>query len=215
MQNQTINSISSAVNPRINYTDIFQQLDMAIQEDIKNLFLLIQQGVITKQQGQSLLAVLENKAKTLENFKQNLSKPSIGQGENNESENVQKSENPLDVFNKENPDFFANNSRTELYNYLKNLDVDKDEIFKIAEIAKVLENSAIEEYLKKSEYDKNLNDENLAAKSKLMSYAQNASSDKSSFSKPFTRDQIGKMSGDEFVKNEKLIMEQAKLGLIK
>ena len=33
--------------------------------------------------------------------------------------------------------------------------------------------------------------------------------------KVFTREDIGRMSGEEFAKNEKLIMEQVKQGLIK
>ena len=214
-QNQNITGLSSAVTPQIAYKDIFQQLDGAIQNDIKNLFLLIQQGVITKEQGQSLLAVLESKSKTLQEFKQkSVDALSLAQTQNQPQNNI-KEPNPLDLFNEENPDFFANDRRLPLLEYLKGLDVDKDEIFKIAQIAKMLEDSAIDGYLKKSEHDKNLNDENLSAKSRLTSYAQNASSDKSGIVKPFTREEIGKMSGDEFVKNEKLIMEQVKLGLIK
>ena len=92
--------------------------------------------------------------------------------------------------------------------------MDKDEISKIAKMIEALENSAIEGYLKQSAHDKTINDENLAAKSKLTSYAQNASLD-SNNNKVFTREEIGKMSGDEFVKNEKLIMEQVRQGLIK
>ena len=215
MQNQNMSGLSSAVIPQIAYSDIFQQLDGAIQNDIRNLFLLIQKGVITKEQGQSLLAVLESKSKALDEFRQNANQISNTSQAPDNIQNNTNEPNPLDLFNKENPDFFANNSRLPLLEYLKGLNVDKDEIFKIAQIAKMLENSAIEGYLKKSEHDKNLNDENLSAKSRLTSYAQNASSDKSGFTKPFTREEIGKMSGDEFVKNEKLIMEQVKLGLIK
>jgi hypothetical protein len=92
--------------------------------------------------------------------------------------------------------------------------MDKDEISKIAKMIETLENSAIDGYLKKSAHDKTLNDENTAAKSKLTSYAQNSAIDGNN-NKVFTREEIGKMSGDEFVKNEKLIMEQVRQGLIK
>jgi hypothetical protein len=92
--------------------------------------------------------------------------------------------------------------------------VDKDEISKIAKLVEKLEASAIDSYLKKSAHEKSLNDENSAAKSKLTSYAQNATTD-SNNNRIFTREEIGKMSGDEFAKNEKLIMEQVRQGFIK
>ena len=90
----------------------------------------------------------------------------------------------------------------------------EDEISKIAQIVEKLENSAVDGYLRKSAHEKSLNDENLAAKSKLTSYAQNAQGN-SNFDRIFTREDIGNMSGDEFTKNEKLIMDQVKQGLIK
>ena len=123
-------------------------------------------------------------------------------------------QNPMDLFNQERPGFFETEGRGDVLDYIKGLDMDKDEIVKIAQLVEGLENSAVDKYLKKSEYEKSLNDENLRAKSKLTSYAQNASSD-NKMTKVFTREEIGRMSGEEFAKNEKLIMEQVKQGLIK
>ena len=123
-------------------------------------------------------------------------------------------QNPMDLFNQERPGFFEADGRGDVLDYIKGLDMDKDEIVKIAQLVEGLENSAVDKYLKKSEYEKSLNDENLRAKSKLTSYAQNASSD-NKMTKVFTREEIGRMSGEEFAKNEKLIMEQVKQGLIK
>lgn len=77
-----------------------------------------------------------------------------------------------------------------------------------------MEKSAVDRYLKKSEYEKSLNDENTLAKSKLTAYAQN-SAPETGFNRVYTREEIGNMSGEEFTKNEKAIMEQVKLGLIK
>ena len=68
--------------------------------------------------------------------------------------------------------------------------------------------------MKKSEYEISLNDENALAKSKLTAYAQNSCSD-GSVNKIFTREEIGAMSGEEFAKNEKAIMQQLKQGIIK
>ena len=69
------------------------------------------------------------------------------------------------------------------------------------------------QYLKQAEFEAKLRKTNDVAKSRLNANAQNA---KDTF-KPtvFTREQIGKMSGAEFTKNEKLIMEQLRQGLIR
>ena len=59
-----------------------------------------------------------------------------------------------------------------------------------------------------------LNNENEAAKMRLRANAQNAVSD-SGTNMVFTREQIGKMSGAEFAKYERAIMDQLKKGLIR
>ena len=78
-----------------------------------------------------------------------------------------------------------------------------------------LEQSAIERYLKQQAHEKNLSDENEIAKRKLTANAQNNSSFSFNKNGIFTREQIGRMSGAEFTKNEPLIMEQLRKGLIK
>lgn len=213
MQNQLFNGISSqAVTPQINYVDVIQQLEQVLNADVQKLQSLVQQGIITTQQGQYLLNNLADTKRKLDLYKQNVSfeqeAPQPAQVPNCQLQNS------LDLFSKENPGFFEGEGRIEVLDYLKNLDMDKDEISKIAQLVERLENSAIKSYLKKSEHEKSLNDENMAAKSKLTSYAQNALND-SKNNRIFTREDIGKMSGEEFAKNEKLIMEQAKQGLIK
>ena len=92
--------------------------------------------------------------------------------------------------------------------------MDKDEIVKISQMVEALERSAVENYLKKSEYEKSLNDENAIAKSRLSAYAQSPAVD-GNMTKVFTREEIGKMSGKEFTRNEDAIMAQLKKGLIK
>ncbi len=214
MLNQNLNGVSpQAVTPQINYTDVIQQIEQALGADFQKLQLLIQQGIVTQQQGQYLMNELVNKKQQIEMFKQSLQNfAQTPQEQTPTPEAVQ--QNPLDLFSKENPDFFAGEGRKELLEYIKNLDVDKDEISKIAKLAQNLENYAVESYLKKSAHDKSLNDENSIAKSKLTSYAQHASGD-NNYSRIYTREDLGKMSGDEFTRNEKLIMEQARQGLIK
>ncbi len=211
MQNQINNGISSsAVNPQMNptagYVDIIQQLEQAIKSDAQKLEILMQQGTIDQSQGQYLMTQLARKYNEINMCKNSF--PSVNQPQ------PPVALNPMDLFNQENPGFFDKGTRGEVLNYIKDLDMDKDEISKIAKIVEGLETSAVDGYLKKSAHEKSLNDENSAAKSKLTSYAQNAPAD-TNLGRVFTRADIGNMTGEEFAKNEKLIMEQVKQGLIK
>lgn len=208
MINQNFNGISSnAVTSQMSTDEIIQPLLASLKSDAQRIQQLVQQGNVTQEQGQYLMQQIVNKENLLHMYMQPLSLSP-------DTQSVQEQFAQIDLFNQENPEFFGNNRRADLLNYLKGLDVDKDEIAKIAKLAENLENSAVENYLKQSAHTKSLNDENTVAKSKLTSYAQQAPAD-SKYARIFTREDIGKMSGDEFIKNEKLIMEQAKQGLIK
>ncbi len=114
------------------------------------------------------------------------------------------------------PDFFNRDGRLDVFDYLKssNVDYDEDEISKISSLMEKLENSAIDRYLKEKEHEKALNSENESAKQRLRANAQNSVSDVGK-NQAFTREQIGKMSGAEFAKYERAIMDQLKKGLIK
>lgn len=219
MQNQvneqTLNGISSpAVNPQTNlsanYVDIIKQLEMAIKSDVQRIVFLMQQGTINENQGQVLLTQLAKKMDEINNCENTI--PQVNQPMQAVNPSVPQS--PMDLFNAEKPGFFDGPGRADVLNYIKDLDMDKDEISKIAQLVENLENLAVDGYLKKSAHEKSLNDENFAAKSKLTSYAQNASGN-SGIYRIFTREDIGRMSGEEFAKNEKLIMDQVKQGLIK
>lgn len=227
MQNQTggrypqiqNNISSSAVTPQTNqnlgYNDIFYQLEQAIGADVQKLKVLVQNGVITQQQGQNLMAQLAGKAQQINTYKNSLglSNQPIPPIQMPQAP-FQQAPNSMELFAQEHPGFFDGEGRADVLNYIKGLDMDKDEIVQISQLVEKLENSAVDRYLKKSAYEKSLNDENDAAKSKLKSYAQNASYD-SNNNRIFTREDIGNMSGEEFNKNEKIIMEQLRQGLIK
>lgn len=205
-------AVSPQANPKLGYKDIYYQLEQSIGADVQNVNNLMSQGIISQQQGQYLLAQLTAKAQSINAYKNAQSKNQMPVQP--VPTPVMQPQNPMDLFNQERPGFFDAEGRGDVLNYIKGLDMDKDEILKIAQLVEGLENSAVDKYLKKSEYEKSLNDENLRAKSRLTSYAQNASSD-NKMTKVFTREDIGRMSGEEFAKNEKLIMEQVKQGLIK
>lgn len=217
MQNQMNNEkndiSSAAVNPQANpfeYKDIFYSLEQQIGADVGHVKNLVQQGILTVKQGQYLMAQLSDKVKQISMYKDSLQNTEIGKPQ--ESEELPKS--AMELFAQEHPGFFEENGRADVLNYIKGLDMDKDEILQIAKLVENLEASAVENYLKKAAYEKSLNDENALAKSKLTSYAQSANSN-NKMDRIFTRKQIGEMSGSEFVENEAAIMDQLKHGLIK
>ena len=214
---QIQNGISSQTgspqqNPQMGNNDMFYQLEQSIGADFQRLKELVGQGAISQEQGQYLLTQLARKAQQINNYKNALqsgmatSEP-VGSA-------MMPTQSPLEMFNQERPGFFEGDGRADVLNYIKGLGMDKDEIHQISQLVEKLENSAVDKYLKKSAYEKTLNDENAAAKSKLIAYAQNTSSD-GSMNRIFTREDIGNMSGDEFTQNEKAIMEQLRQGLIK
>lgn len=220
MEKNIENLISSlAVSPQsesdIGYKDIFYQLEQLIGADVNRVQELVQNNVITQEQGQYLYNQLLKKAQLINNYRlaQQSTVSPAAQTEAPDEEDVPE-ESPMDLFNKERPGFFEASGRGDILNYIKDFDMDKDEIVKIAQLIEALEHSAVDNYLKKSEYEKSLNDENAIAKSRLSAYAQKPASD-GNMVKVFTREEIGKMSGKEFTQNEDAIMAQLKKGLIK
>lgn len=217
MLNQPNYGISSpADSPQVNpqgYKDIYYELEQMLGADVERVNSMVQQGVVSSQQGAYLLSRLQAKAHQINQLKQSEQINNI-QPQAQVQDELPVSEDAMTLFSKEHPGFFEKAGRGDVLNYIKGLDMDKDEILRIAQLVENLENAAIENYLKKSKYEKSLNDENALAKSKLTAYAQNSSSD-GNFNKIFTREEIGAMSGEEFTKNEKAIMQQLKQGMIK
>ncbi len=209
-------AVSPQANPNMGYKDVFYQLEQAIGADFQKVKTLVQNNIISQQQGQFLVAQLAQKAKQINEYKNLMTTSAVPSQQIQPPTPPQATpvQNSMDVFNQEHPGFFDVAGRGDILNYIKGLDMDKDEIVRISQLVEGLENSAVQNYLKKSAYEKSLNDENAAAKSKLTAYAQNASYDGNN-NRVFTREDIGNMSGEEFTKNEKLIMEQLRQGLIK
>lgn len=221
MENQINNNISSpALNPQGNggqiYKDVFYQLEQSIGADVQNVNNLVQKGIITQKQGQYLLAQLAGKAQQINEYKNNLQQQTNAPAQTAATTSMPQfaETNQIEMFNKLRPGFFDEEGRGDLRNYLNGYRMDKDEMLRIAALVEGLEDSAVNRYLKKSAYDKSLNAENEIAKRKLTAYAQNSPTN-SKNNRIFTREEIGKMSGDEFARNEKLIMDQVKQGLLK
>lgn len=221
MENQINNNISSpALNPQGNggqiYKDVFYQLEQSIGADVQNVNNLVQKGIITQKQGQYLLAQLAGKAQQINEYKNNLQSMTNAPAQTAATTSMPQfaETNQIEMFNKLRPGFFDEEGRGDLRNYLNSYRMDKDEMLRIAALVEGLEDSAVNRYLKKSAYDKSLNAENEIAKRKLTAYAQNSPTN-SKNNRIFTREEIGRMSGDEFARNEKLIMDQVKQGLLK
>ncbi len=193
------------INNQTNNSSLVPELERVLAEDAAKLQNLVQSGILTPQQGQYYMSRLAEKSFEINRLKQDSEQaaPDV---------NIMRA---IEEFNKEKPDFFNSEGRYEVLDYLKNSNavVDKDEINLISQMVEKLENSAIKRYLKQQAHEKALNDENEAAKRKLTANAQNTSS-YGNKNKVFTREQIGRMSGAEFTRNEPLIMEQLRKGLI-
>jgi hypothetical protein len=217
MQNQNIQlngNSSLAVSPQANQN--IANPYFALEQEIGAMALriseLTKQGVLTQAQGQYLMTQLAGKAKVIDAQKNsNTQLAQVQSGTQQPSQTP--TQNPLELFNQERPGFFNEEGRGDVLDYIKGFDMDKDELLKISQLMEGLESSAVEKYLKNAAHEKSLNDENSLAKSKLTSYAQNASPN--SMDRIFTREAIGKMSGKEFAQNEDLIMEQLKQGMIR
>ena len=176
-----------------------QDEDQQISEKAAIIQNFVKNGVLNPQQGQYLMSRLAQKS--FERLGQDLNtKPQIS---------------AFEEFDKEKPDFFKSDGRSEVLKYLKSSNnvFDKDEINAISDMVELIEKCAIERFVKQQAHEKALNDENEAAKGKLMANAQSAAS-YGNKDRAFTREQIGRMSGAEFTKYEPLIMEQLRKGLI-
>lgn len=215
MENQNTKQISPNADSQIQQTNVqFNDAESVKQmavNDINMISNLVETGVMTQEQGQNLMNYVTKKAFEKYIASQSSETPNkISALASTITEQEQKTQNmPM-------PDFFNKDGRLDVYDYLKNSEIEFDngEISKISDLVEKIENSAIERYLKEKEHEKALNNENEFAKQRLRANAQNTSSDGLK-NLVFTREQIGKMSGAEFAKHERAIMDQLKKGLIK
>lgn len=175
-----------------------EKYKMMAVNDVKTIQNLMRLGVMPQKQGQDLMEYVAQMA-----FEKYMG-------------SLYPEQQPEKSWPDSTPDFFNRSGRLEVYDYLKNsgTDFDGDEISKISGFIEKIEDSAVQRYLEKQEHEKALNNENEAAKQRLRANAQNNMSDGLK-NLVFTREQIGKMSGAEFAKHERAIMDQLKKGLIK
>lgn len=193
------------------------QVEQAISQDFSKIQKLVESGLINSAQGQNLKKQVLKKA-----FDMLVQTEKAKRGLANASRQAKQAEAPVDKnavleeFGKSNPDFFTSNGRKEVLDYLKsdNVALGTDELNKISGIIRTVEKAAIDRYLQNAAHEKTLRDSNESAKQRLTANAQKSGLS-GNLSRTFTREQIGKMSANEFAKYESQIMEQLKKGLIK
>ena len=188
-------------------SDAENRIKQMALKDIQQIENMINSGVVSPEQGQNLMNYVVNKAYNEVKQQKGLST----------QQPVQNSVPAAGYLNNlDNPEFFQQDGRNQVLEYLKNSypTVGKDEMSQIINMITGVENSAIQRYLRKQEHDKALMNANEAAKQRLIANAQKSNAGNGT-GVIFTREQIGKMSGAEFAKYEKAIMEQLRKGLIK
>jgi len=175
--NETEN-ISSQADNRNLLSEEQEQLKMLAVQEIKKIENCVQTGELTQAQGHNLMKfVLEKAYDKYTKLNQSLNEQDI-------HKEVPKQ--------KETPEFFNQDGRIDVFDYLmnSNIDFDDDEISKITSLVEKIENSAIEKFLKTKEHEKTLNNENESAKQRLRANAQNSNSDGLT-NLVYTREQIG------------------------
>lgn len=193
-----------------------QEIERQAKEDVSKVEMLLKSGILNPRQGESLIQQIIKKGYN------ELQQVDLKSNDNVDVQNEIQEEKQFDKkqaiieFEKEKPDFFNQEGRLDVFNYIKSgiLEFDKQELEHISKLVEKIEQSAIERYIKQAEYEAKLKQTNDEAKSRLSANAQNAKCT-SNKQIAFTREQIGKMSSSEFNKNEKLIMEQLRQGLIR
>lgn len=184
-----------------------EQIKQAAIKEIQVIENLINSGVVSSEQGQNLMNYVVNKAYTL-----------VQQQKTGQATQTAGNDFSADSYlnHIDNPEFFQQEGRNQVLQYLKNSypSVGKDELSQIINMITGVENSAVKRYLRKQEHEKTLKNANEAAKQRLIANAQKTAAGNGN-GVIFTREQIGKMSGAEFAKNERLIMDQLKRGLIR
>ena len=195
--NNTNNISSFAVSQ--NMAQPADNIKMQAANDVKAIEQLVQTGALTREQGQNLMNYVTEKAFKMYTSTQIPSQTPVSMPKASVS-----------------PEFFNRDGRSDVYEYLTNspIDFDEDEVSKISALVEKIENTAIDRYLREKEHEKALKNENESAKQKLRANAQNSVSD-SANNMVYTREKIGKMSGAEFAKHERAIMDQLRKGLIR
>lgn len=179
-----------------------------VASDFQKIDKLVALGRLNPQQGAILKTEVLKKAFGSSDLQYQPQQESPGPEENSDS---------FTEFEKSNPDFFSSESRKLVKNYLQNgfNTLSQEELSQIADLVKMVEESAIKEYEQSKARENAILETNNEAKKRLASTALMSAKAPGASGKTFTREEIGKMSPEEFRQNESEIMTQLRKGQIK
>ena len=146
-----VNANMAVSAPAGNTTDYMDAARQITLRDIAIIDNFMKAGIINSVQGQHLMNYVLNKAQEfiVKQQQAGAAQPSVNTIVSG-----------IEAFVKENPDFFNQNGRGQVLEYLKssNTVVDKDEISRISQMIEALEQSAINGYLQKQAHAKSQNE---------------------------------------------------------
>lgn len=126
-------------------------------------------------------------------------------GANASSESPQTAEEMKNAFFKVHSALLNSDAGALLKEYLK--EAGGEDYEKIGKILEEVAKNAVEAYIKKVEYEKNLYSANEDAKKKLKTYSSQGTRNKGEAKKVYTREEIGRMSAEEFARAHDQIMD--------
>lgn len=203
-------------------------VQMSLVDNMKKVQALVNAGKIDTRVGtallnQMLVDSLKQNSQSGANFPQNLNQT---QNQNQipqqnaqalQNAQMQVQQNPLGIvellkqFETNNADFFKKPSRQSLKEYLQN-NVDEmtpSQIDAISKLVTTLETGAVDDYVNQMNYQKQLENANKEAISKMNTNVTNTSNvSNNALNKIFTREDVKNMTTDEFLANEEQIMAQ-------
>lgn len=199
---------------------------MSVIDNMKKIQALVNAGKIDTKVGtallnQMLIDSLNKNSQSGANFPSNLNQQQnqIPQQNVDMLQNVQTQtqQTPLNIvellkqFEANNTDFFKRPSRQSLREYLEtNIDeMTPSQIEAISKLVTTIETGAVDDYVNQMNHQKQLENANKEAISKMNTNVANTSNMSNNLlNKVFTREDVKKMSTDEFLANEAQILAQ-------
>lgn len=199
---------------------------MSLVDNMKKIQALVNAGKIDTNVGtallnQMLVDSLKQNSQSGANFPTNLNQQQNQVPQQNvdmlQNAQAQTQQTPLNIvellkqFEANNADFFKKPSRQSLKEYLeKNIDeMTPSQIDAISKLVTTIETGAVDDYVNQMNYQKQLENANKEAISKMnTNVANTANVSNNALNKIFTREDVKNMSTDEFLANEAQIMAQ-------
>lgn len=191
MQNTPIN-LTSSINPTDFGISMQKNADDMFTDNLNNLRTLIQNGIIPVEQGQ--------------NYVMNLIKNTfqIPLAPQTDAPTQMQAPVPQPAMQTQNPQV---NARQSILDYFQNTGVNQEDMNTLSGYLTNYANEAVNKY--KQQLSQNEN-----AKQRLYSNAQNTTSD-TKIDRVYSAQEIGKMTTEEFLRNEDAIMDQLRKGKIR